>query len=168
MRRKARRVILQALYESDVAGHPVEECLGHVLEDTDLDQENVAFVTRMSKEVASAQRALDETIQRFAPSWPVAQLPSLDRNILRLAIHELTSAKETPPKVAINEAVVLAKLFGSEGSPRFVNGVLGSVMTALEEQKGEANPFPRQEVDGADSPTTRPKPRGRAPRGRTR
>ena len=75
---------------------------------------------------------LDELIQRYAPAWPVAQIAVVDRNVLRIALFELSSQTQTPPKVAINEAVDLAKLFGSDSSFRFVNGVLGSAMAEHE------------------------------------
>jgi N utilization substance protein B len=75
---------------------------------------------------------LDELIQLYAPAWPVAQIAVVDRNVLRIALFELSGQTETPPKVAINEAVDLAKLFGSDSSFRFVNGVLGSAMAEHE------------------------------------
>ena len=80
--------------------------------------------------VLANREKIDEMVSRFAPSWPISQLAMVDRNILSLAIFEMMLGSDTPPKVAINEAVELAKAFGSDSSPRFVNGVLGSVMTA--------------------------------------
>ena len=73
-------------------------------------------------------QALDQVIQQFAPAWPVAQLAPVDRNILRIALLELLHNPDTPDKTAINEAVELAKVFGSDNSRKFVNGVLGSVI----------------------------------------
>ncbi len=70
---------------------------------------------------------LDQVIAQHAPEWPLDQIAIIDRNILRIAIHELTQDKKLPVKVVINEAVEIAKLFGAEGSPRFINGVLGSI-----------------------------------------
>jgi N utilization substance protein B len=75
---------------------------------------------------------LDTLIQKYAPAWPVAQIAIVDRNILRIALYELSGATATPPKVAINEAVDLAKLFGSDNSSRFVNGVLGTAVAGGE------------------------------------
>ena len=72
---------------------------------------------------------LDKIIARYAPEWPVEQMAAIDRNILRIALYEIAQGEDTPVKVAINEAVELAKMFGSDASPRFVNGVLGSVVT---------------------------------------
>jgi N utilization substance protein B len=73
---------------------------------------------------------IDTMISALAPNWPIDQLASVDRNVLRVAIFEIISGVDTPPKVAVNEAVELAKTFGSESSPKFVNGVLGSVLAA--------------------------------------
>ena len=72
---------------------------------------------------------LDKLIQRYAPEWPVDQMAVVDRNVLRIAIYEFSISRGTPTKVAINEAVELAKLFGSDSAPRFVNGVLGALAT---------------------------------------
>ena len=80
--------------------------------------------------VLANREEIDKVVARFAPNWPISQLAMVDRNILSLAIFEMMLGHDTPPKVAINEAVELAKAFGSDSSPRFVNGVLGSVMTA--------------------------------------
>jgi N utilization substance protein B len=71
---------------------------------------------------------IDSVVGELAPEWPIDQIAAVDRNVLRIAIYELLFEPEIPPKVAINEAVELAKLFGSESSPRFVNGVLGSLV----------------------------------------
>ncbi len=83
--------------------------------------------------VVRNRKALDALIQKHAPAWPVEQIAVIDRNILRMALVELSEAIGTPPKVAINEAVELAKIFGSDNSSRFVNGVLGAVLAAQEE-----------------------------------
>jgi N utilization substance protein B len=77
---------------------------------------------------------LDRVVAELAPEWPVDQIAVIDRNVLRIAIYELLFDSDTPPKVAINEAVELAKMFGSDSSPRFVNGVLGSLATRERER----------------------------------
>jgi N utilization substance protein B len=77
--------------------------------------------------VIQNQERIDENIQSFAPAWPIEQIPAVDRNILRLAIFEILIDNKVPVKVAINEAVELAKTFGADSSSRFINGVLGSV-----------------------------------------
>ena len=126
-RRKARTLALQALYEIDLAGHGLEETLNHLLDEENLSQENIDFIRRLISGVVQNKERIDKEIQTFAPAWPVEQIPTVDRNILRLAIFEILLDNRVPVKVAINEAVELAKVFGSDNSPRFINGVLGAV-----------------------------------------
>ncbi len=126
-RRKARALALQALYEVDSAGHEIEEVVTHLLADGRLSAENGAFVRGLVSGVIQNKEKIDLNIQNFAPAWPIEQIPVVDRNILRLAIFEVLLDNKVPVKVAINEAVELAKTFGGDNSSRFVNGVLGSV-----------------------------------------
>jgi len=126
-RRKARALALQALYEVDSAGHEVEGVVTHLLADERLSAENGAFVHELVTGVIQNKEKIDLNIQNFASAWPIEQIPVVDRNILRLAIFEILLDNKVPVKVAINEAVELAKTFGSDNSSRFVNGVLGSV-----------------------------------------
>ena len=126
-RRKARAIALQVLYEVDSVGHDVEAALAHLLADGRLSEENAAFVRELVSGVIQNKEKIDQHIKNFAPAWPVEQIPLVDRNILRLAIFEILLDNNVPVKVAINEAVELAKMFGSDNSPKFVNGVLGSV-----------------------------------------
>jgi len=133
-RRKARAVALQAMYEIDTTRHEAEEVLGRLLAEENLSGDNTAFVRQMVKQVVEHQAEIDGNIQRFAPTWPVEQLSAIDRNILRLAISEILFDNRVIIKVAINEAVELAKKFGSESSSKFVNGVLGSI-SALAERR---------------------------------
>lgn len=126
-RRRARALVLQALYEIDSSGHGEEEVLAVLLADEGLSPENNAFVRGLVSGVTKNRGELDEKIKNFAPAWPIDQLSIIDRNILRLAIYELLIDNRVPVKVAINEAVELAKGFGSDNSARFVNGVLSSV-----------------------------------------
>ncbi len=130
-RRKARRLALQALYEIDSAGHGVGEVVARLLVEAGLSEASNAFVRELVDGVIQNKDRLDQSIQKFAPAWPVAQIPVVDRNILRLAIFEVLLDNRVPVKVAINEAVELAKTFGSDNSARFVNGVLGSVSTQV-------------------------------------
>jgi len=127
VRRKARVIALQALYEIDCVGHGVEAALVHILADVGLSEENAAFARGLVSGVIQNKEKIDQHIKNFASAWPVRQIPIIDRNILRLAIFEILFDNTVPVKVAINEAVVLAKKFGSDNSSRFVNGVLGSV-----------------------------------------
>lgn len=129
-RRHARMVALQVLYETDAVAHPVERVLEERFAEEPIPPEGQAFARRLVYGVLRHQPLLDGWIARFAPEWPVNQLAIVDRNILRLALFELTSGGDTPVKVVINEAVELAKTFGSDSSPRFVNGVLGSFVAA--------------------------------------
>ena len=126
-RRRTRAVILQALYEIDSAGHSADEVISNLLADKGLSEENNAFVREIVSGIIHNKQQLDEHIKRFAPAWPIDQLSAVDRNILRLAIFELLIDNKVPVSVAINEAVELAKKFGSDNSARFVNGVLSSV-----------------------------------------
>ncbi len=126
-RRKAREAALQALYETDLTGHPADKAISKVLDDLQLSQEAADFARKLVDGVVSNRAKIDERIREFASAWPLDQMAVVDRNILRLAIYELLIDNEVPVKAAINEAVELAKSFGSDSSPRFVNGVLSSV-----------------------------------------
>jgi len=119
------------LYEIDTVGHKVEEVVTRLLAEAGLSEENAAFTRELVSGVIQNKKKLDHHIRSFAPVWPIEQIPAVDRNILRLAIFEILLDNKVPVKVAINEAVELAKTFGSESSPKFVNGVLGSVSTVV-------------------------------------
>ena len=129
-RRKARVVALQVLYEVDGARHDPFGAFENRLSASPLAPTTEAFARTLIEGVLENRERIDATISTFAPTWPIGQIAAVDRNILRVAIFELTIGGETPPKVAINEAVELGKVFGSDSSPKFVNGVLGSVMEA--------------------------------------
>jgi len=126
-RRKARILALKVLYEVDATGHDADEALSHLLYERDMAAENKEFVIDLVRGVSQNREKIDQSIKRFAPAWPIKQLPVVDRNIMRLAIFEILLDNKVPVKVAINEAVELAKTFGSESSHKFINGVLGSV-----------------------------------------
>ena len=130
-RRKARALALQVLYEIDSTGHGTEEVLARLLAENTLTTENADFTGHLVRGITGNRDKIDETIQRFAPAWPIAQIPLVDRNVLRLAIFEILLDNRVPVKVAINEPVELAKTFGSDNSPKFVNGVLGTVSTLV-------------------------------------
>jgi N utilization substance protein B len=133
-RRKARTLALQALYETDSVGHEAELALNRLLTVNELAEDSISFARELVGGVIRHKIEIDRKIESFAPTWPIDQIPTVDRNILRLAIFELLfdEGAAVPVKVAINEAVELAKKFGSESSPRFVNGVLGSVSALVE------------------------------------
>jgi N utilization substance protein B len=126
-RRKVRALALKVLYEVDLVKHDVDETLARFLAKEELSEENAAFACELVSGVVQNREKIDHNIQSFAPAWPVEQIPVVDRNILRLAIFEILIDNKVPVKVAINEAVELAKTFGSDNSSKFVNGVLGSV-----------------------------------------
>jgi N utilization substance protein B len=127
VRRKARTLALQALYETDSVGHEAVLALNRLVASERLSEEGGVFAGELVRGVIHNKEEIDQSIRRYAPAWPVEQIPTVDRNILRLAIFEILFDKRVPVKVAINEAVELAKRFGGDNSPRFVNGVLGSV-----------------------------------------
>jgi N utilization substance protein B len=127
VRRKAREVALQTLYEVDISRHGAEEVLNRTLFDLELTEESAVFARNLVTGVIANRESIDEKIEIYAPAWPIEQISVIDRNILRLAIFEIIIDNKVPVKVAINEAVELAKLFGTDNSSKFVNGVLGSV-----------------------------------------
>ena len=127
IRRKARTIALQALFEVDSVAHDAEQALERLLVEASLPEEGVNFARELVTGVLTNKERIDNIIQTHAPAWPVAQLAAIDRNILRLAMFEILLNNKVPVKVAINEAVELAKTFGSENSPKFINGVLGTV-----------------------------------------
>ena len=129
IRRQARIAALQVLYELDCTKHKVEEALARLEAGEALTQEALGFTVELVKGVLQNKSELDALIKIFAPAFPSEQMSIVDRNILRLAIFEILFNDKTPFKVAINEAVELAKAFGSDSSPRFINGVLGSITT---------------------------------------
>jgi N utilization substance protein B len=126
-RRRARAVALQALYELDATSHDLETVLARRLEDDVTPPHAATYTRHLVHGVAANQSAIDEQIARAAPAWPLEQMSRVDKCILRLAIYEMLFETDFPARVAINEAVELAKLFGHETTPKFVNGVLGSI-----------------------------------------
>ena len=126
-RRKARELALQALYEIDLAGHASDDVMSRFIEENTLSPEGAAFSRELLDGVVQNREKIDEQIRHFASAWPLDQIAVVDRNILRLAIYELLHNNKVPVKVAINEAVELAKSFGADSSPRFINGVLSSI-----------------------------------------
>jgi N utilization substance protein B len=130
-RRKARIAALQALYESDMSSHEPLAALDRLAAEEDLDEAQAVFARQLVEGVIQQCAAIDDVIGQAAPQWPVDQISAIDRNILRLAIREILMNNGAPIRAAINEAVELAKSFGSDSSARFVNGVLGSVSLSL-------------------------------------
>ncbi len=146
-RHLGRIVALQTLYEyefriqSQDASVDVDEILTRNLERYETAIDDKAFVDALVKGVLKAQVDIDTKIAPIAPDWPIDQIARVDRNILRIGVYELLyQADIVPPKVAINEAVELAKAFGSDNSSKFVNGVLGTAYRTLVEDITNGNP----------------------------
>lgn len=127
-RRKARIIAIQVLYDLGCTEHKAEETLAHLAMEKALPQEALSFSEQLIRGVLHNKSKLDRHIEHFAPAFPVEQMPIIDRCILRLAIFEILFDNKTPFKVTINEAVELAKTFGSDSSPKLINGVLGAVV----------------------------------------
>ena len=130
-RREARTIAFQALCEISITGHDPAKTLDQLLEGSSLSEANASFTRELVGGVIKNKQKIDEYIRRFAPTWPIEQLPVVDKSILRLAIYEVLLDNRVPTKVAINEAVELAKIFGSGNSAKFINGVLGAVSTLV-------------------------------------
>jgi len=133
-RRKARSIALQALYEIDSVQHDPEETLRNLREEQGLSEETFKFAGELVNGVIRYKEKLDAQIHRYAPAWPIEQIAYIDRNILRLAIFEILIDNKIPVKVAINEAVELAKNFGGDSSSKFINGVLGAVSANISKE----------------------------------
>lgn len=118
---------LQALFEVEAVGHPTEATITRLAVEENMQPEAVKFARELAEGVLANLEEIDEVIGKTAPQWPLEQIAATDRNILRLAIYEILIDNKVPMRAAINEAVELAKQFGGESSPRFINGVLGSV-----------------------------------------
>lgn len=144
-RHLGRIVALQTLYEfefrtqSNDTTVDIEEVLGRNLERYESAIDDTQFVHDLVKGVIEHQTDLDEKLQPIAPEWPLDQISRIDRSTLRLGLYELLYRKEVvPPKVAINEAVELAKAFGSDNSSKFINGVLGTAYRTLVEENSDS------------------------------
>lgn len=128
--RQARTLALQILFEGDLTGHELGDVTRRYTDDMSIPQPIRRYLERLVTGVAAHRETIDARIADAAPAFPVSQLPAVDRNILRLAIYELSHEPDVPLKAAINEAVELAKAFGGDNSSRFVNGVLGTISRA--------------------------------------
>jgi N utilization substance protein B len=127
-RTKARGIALQVLYEYDLTGHPIGEIFESRFSEEAIDEKIQDFSRAIILGVLPIVTQLDNIVAEHAPEWPMDQVAVIDRNILRIALWEFAVSEVTPIKVAINEAIELAKTYGSDSSSRFVNGVLGSLV----------------------------------------
>lgn len=140
-RHLSRSVVLQSFYEWDFFNgkkEKLEEIIERNLNTFAPGLEEKEFILKLMKGVLEKKEELDNIIKIAAPEWPIEQIAIVDRNVLRIGLYELmfSDKKEVPSKVAINEAIELAKSFGGESSGRFVNGVLGTVFKEMQ-QKNE-------------------------------
>jgi N utilization substance protein B len=126
-RRKARVIALQALFEVDTVQHDPGQAVSRIAQELTGNAQAEAYARELVSGVIEHRQRIDEIIGQTAPAWPLDQIATTDRNILRLAVYEIVIDNKVPMRAAINEAVELAKEYGGENSPRFVNGVLGSV-----------------------------------------
>ncbi len=139
-RHLGRIVALQTLYEQDFR----HECEDPAFDLSEVLARNISryqetiddkeFIEKLVQGVATKQKDLDDIIRPVAPEWPIEQIARMDRVVLRMGVYELLYDESVPPKVAINEAVELAKAFGGDNSSKFVNGVLGTVLRNKEEK----------------------------------
>ncbi|MFH1192391.1 MAG: transcription antitermination factor NusB [bacterium] len=148
-RHLARTIVLQTLYQLDFSskkgksglggkGKVLNEIIKYNLEEFAPSFNDADFINNLVEGVLGKNSEIEEYIDKYAPSWPIEKIAIVDRNVLRIGVYELIFNKEIPPRVAINEAIELAKNFGGEASGRFVNGVLGAIY----------NDMPRKEDDG--------------------
>lgn len=136
-RHLARTIAMQSLYEWDFLGRPtqrIEEIIAYNKREFAPEFDDAGYVDKTIQAILEQQKDIDKRIVEFAPEWPLENMTTIDRNVLRLGVYELEFAEAIPSKVAINEAIELAKTFGGEASGRFVNGVLGAIYKARLEQ----------------------------------
>ena len=132
IRRQARMIALQTLYEYDIVNHSPTEILQRHAKERNLHPKVVEYAEELVLGVRDHLADIDAHIQSAAREWPLQQMARIDKNILRLAIYEILFNNSVPAKAAINEAVELAKIFGSDASSRFINGVLGTIFTRFQ------------------------------------
>lgn len=149
-RTRARSVALQALYEIDMVGHPPGKVVEERIEEASLDEALSEFARCIVQGVTPLSSTLDQFIAQHAPEWPLDQVAIIDRNILRIALWEFAVYSDTPIKVAINEAIELAKAYGSDSTPRFVNGVLGSLAPRQSEIRQSLLSLLQSEISGPE------------------
>tara|TARA_Y100001956_G_C4073167_1_gene164866 strand:+ start:89 stop:544 length:456 start_codon:yes stop_codon:yes gene_type:complete len=130
-RSKSRSLALQTLFEIDLTKHHIDDVLGHLMVESDLDENHLKFAREIVFGVLDKKKQIDSLIAECATEREVGDLSSLDKSVLRMGILELLDFSDTHPKVVVNEAVELAKIYGSDNSYKFVNGVLGSVLQKL-------------------------------------
>jgi len=160
-RHLSRSIVLQSLFEWDFNGHDtngVDDVLTRNIEEFAPGLNDATFMADLLKHILAKQPELDLIIEKAAPAWPIDRISPVDRNVLRLGLFELLfgDRAEVPPKVAINEAIELAKTFGGENSGKFVNGVLGAVYKEIGEPGKDEVSQPRDKKHEVIDPSTLP------------
>jgi len=161
-RHLGRTIAMQALYQYDFRKYPPEalaEIISHSISEFAPTYDDQGFIKELIDGVLARQAEIDGIITHYAPEWPIEQITVVDRNILRIGVYELKWVANIPSKVAINEAIELAKTFGGESSGRFVNGVLGAIfkdMVAGGELKEIDKTVPKKKVDEPSAPAEVP------------
>lgn len=161
-RHLSRSIVLQALYALDARGFDDGAStiiLDQTIQDFGIGMDNTEFVTGLVAGIVNKRVLIDEIIEKAAPQWPIANIPLIDRNVLRMGLYELLfgDRDQVPPKVAINEAIEMAKVFGGQNSSKFVNGVLGTVYREIGEpgkdqvskERGESREIPTEQKGSA-------------------
>jgi len=136
IRSKAREAALKALYQIDVTGQPPEISFPRICEHYEINQQAIPFARELVEGVFRERDQIDEQIRQHAENWRIDRMSLIDRNIIRLGVYELCHAPEVPARVIINEAIELAKRYGTEESGAFVNGILDAVHLARTSWRG--------------------------------
>ena len=126
-RREAREIAFRATYQSDVTGEPIDRCLGEIVEELVLRDDVREFAGSLVRTLADHRDEIDAAVSRIARNWSLVRMAATDRSIIRLAAAELLFHAETPTRVALDEAIEIAKKYGMETSGSFVNGILDRI-----------------------------------------
>lgn len=132
-RRKAREFALQILFQYDLADGNIGEIMESFWKDKKVNQKTISFCSKLVSGTIDKISEIDEKISLHSLNWKLERMSTVDRNVLRIATYELLFLKETPPPVVINEAIEVAKKFGTEDSAKFINGILDAIRRSLEE-----------------------------------
>ncbi len=127
-RSTARRIAMQAVFQAELSGADVADALNSLFEEEKLTEEAREFSRVLATGAFNKRKEIDSRIASLSKNWSIDRVSPLDKSILRVAIYELTSLKDTPKAVVINEALELAKRYSDEDSPKFINGILGNSM----------------------------------------
>ncbi|NMA03023.1 MAG: transcription antitermination factor NusB [Clostridia bacterium] len=127
-RRLARETALKVIYQWDVGKNDLEIALKDRIAEVDLDPNNINFIETLVQGTLKNIEEIDQVIEQYLMEWSLDRVSSIDRNILRLGVFEILFKEDTPDKVAVNEAIELAKVFSTDQSAKFINGVLDKVL----------------------------------------